>query len=473
MADDRVTETTQGTRWSSLSSRLAMLIAIVLIVSGLVTAVYSALAARNASEADAAAAMANAQRSTVLLIDQAYADTQRARTTAMDVRKAELKDVASPIVTALDQLRASAAAGEITEAQAQKAGLAVIKGVRFRKDDYFFAYNSTGTAIAHPNPKFQGKNLMSMQDPNGVFVVRDLLNIANEKGSGYLDYAWVKLNEENPSAKVGYVLKYAPWNWMIGTGVYVDDIDKEAATRLEATKQALGESFSKIDFTDNGLLFVLDKNGKVLVQPSDRDLSSLESTDWGKTLASSLVAHAPADSDQIVRTTQQAGFTGVQQPWSMDVSALPKLGWTLVSAVPQAEVDAPGNSQAVRQALLSLGVLGLGLLIGLLASRRIVRPVETMTKAATALEQDSFDPTMLDDAAARRDEVGTLARAFQRMGTEIVERERKLREQVTKLTVVIDRQKVAEEASAIAESDFFRDLEQKKNALREREDGSS
>ncbi len=466
-----MTGNSRGTRWSSLSSRLALLIAIVLILSGLVTAVYSALAARNASAADAADAMANAQRSTVLLINQAYADTERARTTAMDARKAELKDVASPIVTALDQLRAQVAAGVLTEAQAQKAGLEVIKGVRFRKDDYFFAYDSNGTAIAHPNPKFQDKNLLSMQDPNGVYVVRDLLKIANEKGSGYLDYAWVKLNEENPSAKVGYVLKYAPWNWMVGTGVYVDDIDKEAAARLEATKQALGESFSKIDFTDNGLLFVLDKNGQVVVQPSDRDLSSLNTTDWGKALASSLVAQAPADSGQIVRTTQEAAFTGAQQQWSMDVSSFPQLGWTLVSAVPQAEVDAPGNSQAVRQALLSLGVLGLGLLIGLLASRRIVRPVETMTKAATALEQDTFDPTMLDDAAARRDEVGTLARAFQRMGTEIVERERKLREQVTKLTVVIDRQKVAEESAAITDSDFFKDLTDKKNALREREDG--
>ena len=157
----------------------------------------------------------------------------------------------------------------------------------------------------------------------------------------------------------------------------------------------------------------------------------------------------------------------------MDVSRFPELGWTLVSAVPQAEIDAPGNGQALRQAVLSIGVLLLGLLIGLLASRRIVRPVETMTKAAVALEQDQFDPAMLDGAAARRDEVGTLARAFQRMGTEIVERERRLREQVLKLSVVIDRQKVEQEAGAITESDFFRDLESRRDQLRQRDDRPS
>ena len=460
-----IADTRRG-RFTSLSSRLAMLIALVLILSGLVTAAYSAWAARTASSTSAADSMANAHRSTELLIEQAYHDTQRARTTAMDARKAELKDVAAPIVTALDQLRASVAAGTLTEAHAQQQARALITGIRFRQNDYFFAYDENGTAIAHPNPAFQGKNLMTMRDPNGVFVVRDLLGIAREKGSGYLDYAWVKLNETTPSPKVGYVFRYAPWNWMIGTGVYVDDIDKEAATRLEATKQALGNSFSKIDFTDSGLLFVLDRNGAVVVQPTGRDVSALTTTGWGRSLATSLVQSAPTT------TTRDASFTGASQPWRMDVSSFPALGWTLVSAVPQSEVEAPGNTQAARQALLSVGVLLLGLLIGLLASRRIVRPVEAMTSAAVALESDSFDPAMLDEAADRRDEVGTLARAFQRMGTEIVQRERTLRDQVRKLTVVVDRQKVSEDASAIAESDFFKDLEQKKDSLRQRTDES-
>ena len=58
------------------------------------------------------------------------------------------------------------------------------------------------------------------------------------------------------------------------------------------------------------------------------------------------------------------------------------------------------------------------------------------------------------------------------MGTEIVERERQLRDQVRKLTVVVDRRKVSEDASAIAESDFFKDLAQKKDSLRQRSDES-
>ena len=92
---------------------------------------------------------------------------------------------------------------------------------------------------------------------------------------------------------------------------------------------------------------------------------------------------------------------------------------------------------------------------------------------AVALEEDHFEPESLDAAAARRDEVGGLARAFRRMAAEVVERERALRERVSRLQVVIDRRKVDEEITQITESDFFRRLEEQADELRKRGPGTS
>ena len=150
------------------------------------------------------------------------------------------------------------------------------------------------------------------------------------------------------------------------------------------------------------------------------------------------------------------------------MASVPDRDWTLVTAVPEAEINAPGNNLALRQALLSLLVLALGIGIGLLTSRRIVRPVEQLTAAARDLQDDRFDPTSLDVVAARSDEVGVLAQTFQRMGTELVERERKLREQVYKLKVIIDHDKVQEEASAITDTDYFKDLAERAKEMRTR-----
>ena len=152
--------------------------------------------------------------------------------------------------------------------------------------------------------------------------------------------------------------------------------------------------------------------------------------------------------------------------WSTTISTFTPLGWILVSAVPGAVLEAPGRTLAWQQAGLSLIVLIIGLVSGLLLSRRIIRPVEAVTRAARDLSEDHFDPASLDTAAQRSDEVGELARTFQRMGTEIVARERRLREQVAKLSVQIDRTKVEEAVSDIAESEYFLRIKERAEELR-------
>jgi HAMP domain-containing protein len=136
--------------------------------------------------------------------------------------------------------------------------------------------------------------------------------------------------------------------------------------------------------------------------------------------------------------------------------------------VPEARVHELGDRLARNQILLGLVVLVLGVGVGVLVSRRIVRPVQDLTDAAVALEADAFAPERLDAAAARRDEVGTLARAFRRMAAEVVARERALRAQVARLQVVIDRDKVDREITEITDTDFFQGLERRAAALRER-----
>ena len=113
-------------------------------------------------------------------------------------------------------------------------------------------------------------------------------------------------------------------------------------------------------------------------------------------------------------------------------------------------------------------LLLIGLTAGILISRRITGPVESVTKAARDLSEDKFNPSDLDAAASRTDEVGDLARAFQRMGVDLVERERKLREQVASLKVVIDRSKLAKDIGEITESEFFQDLAAKAAEMRKK-----
>lgn len=455
-------------RWSTLTYRLAMLIAGLLAISAILTTSFAVRSVQDALYSEVSRSMVNVHSSVQSTIELEYQSVEDFRQAALVTRRDGLRDVASPLVTSLDQLRSAADSRELTLDQAQANGLDLLKSVRFANDDYFFTYDRSMTAIAHPDAKFQGRNLIDLQDADGKYVLREIRDVALNEGSGYVDYQWVRLNETEPAPKIGYVFHYEPWDWIIGTGVYVDDIDQAATERLETVKTELSNTLSEVSFSDDSLFFILDPQGEVIVSPQGAtDVEQFSQTAQGREVNNTLAANAGAPGSGLVESTLTATLRdGQTESWVMQTSTIPELGWILVSAVPEAELAGPGRTIAVQQLIMSIAILILGLGAGLLLSRRIVRPVEDITKAAVDLSNETFDPTTLDRAAKRSDEVGELARTFQRMGTELVERERKLREQVAKLTVVIDQTKLAKSVDEITDTDYFQRIKAQAEELR-------
>ena len=458
-------------RWSKLSYRLAILIAVLLALSAVVTTTFAVRSVQDAMYDQTLQSMGNVHAAVNSLISAEYQSILDFRTTALEGRRQALIDVSTPVIASLDELRASVDRGELTTSEAQKAALAMLKSIRFGNNDYFFTYDENMTALAHPDPKFQGRNLIDLQDADGRYIVRDARDVALNQGSGFTEYRWVRLGENVPAEKIGYVFNYKPWNWIIGTGVYVDDIEAEVSVKQEAVESQLAEAFGLVTFTSNSTFFILDDAGDVVVTPAGSDLTSLTSTPSGEALITSLLASpAPSDASIVERSYEASLNGGGIEEGVMTVSSFDPLKWLLVSAAPRSELTAPGRQLALQQALLSILVLIIGLSGGLLLSRRIVRPVESITGAALALSDGTFDPASLNAAAARKDEVGELARTFRRMGEEIIERERKLREQVARLTVVVDHGKVAKAVEEITETEYFQRLKERADALRSRND---
>lgn len=458
----------------TLTYRVALLVTVLLIASALATTAYAFRSIQDAMYAQSAEAVDNAHTAALALMDLEYANVQARRQAALDDHKAEIQDVTNSVTDALDSLRESVESGAMTEAEAQAAGLDMIRSIRYGNDDYFFAYDRGMTAIAHPDPKFQGQYLGDMQDPDGKYVIREIRDLALNEGSGFLDYKWVRLGEDQPSDKLGYVVHYEPWDWIVGTGVYIDDIDAEADARLQSMEQALAASFDEIAFAGEGFFFVLNDAGEVTIAPDQQDITEFLKGEPGHTVAQQLEGVSPTEPGETAMAIIRApGNEGAAEQWNAVVSSFGPLGWRLVSVVPEDELTSPGRSLAFEQLLLSLGVLVIGLLAGLLLSRRLAKPVEDITRAAQDLANDDFDPAVLDRAAKRGDEIGTLAKVFQRMASEIIERERKLRAQVARLTVEIDKAKVESAVEEITESEYFTRLKSQAGDLRRRMKESS
>ena len=116
----------------------------------------------------------------------------------------------------------------LSREDAQKQAMEVIRGLRYEQNDYYWINDMTPTMVMHPtNPKLEGQNLSSLKDPDGKFLFNEMVEIAKNKGSGQVDYRWPKPGSEAPVPKISYVELFQPWGWILGSGIYVDDVQAE------------------------------------------------------------------------------------------------------------------------------------------------------------------------------------------------------------------------------------------------------
>ncbi len=150
---------------------------------------------------------------------------QAMRNQMMDDRRALLKEHVTAIVGAVDALADRAKNGELTTEEAQERAKSLIRTSWYAKDGYFFANNEDGISLVHAaKPSLEGKDLSGLKDKNGVEITKGLVAAA-KNGGGYTAYGWPRNADEAPSPKLAYSVWQKDFNWAIGTGIYIDDVD--------------------------------------------------------------------------------------------------------------------------------------------------------------------------------------------------------------------------------------------------------
>ncbi|MGH1573319.1 methyl-accepting chemotaxis protein [Methylobacterium sp. P31] len=148
-----------------------------------------------------------------------------AREAILQERRTAISGQVEAAISTVKGLANSAEKGLISQQEAQDRAKSVLRAVRYGKNDYFFVYNYDGVNLAHGlKPENEGKNLLEAKDASGLRFNAALIEAA-KAGGGYVEFLFPRAGQDQPSPKLGYALSYAPWQWVIGTGVYIDDID--------------------------------------------------------------------------------------------------------------------------------------------------------------------------------------------------------------------------------------------------------
>ena len=116
--------------------------------------------------------------------------------------------------------------GMLTEEQAKSAAMNVVKALRYDEKEYFWINDFAAKILMHPiKPELDGKDGSEIKDTNGKKLFLEFVDTAKNKGAGFVSYMWPKPGFDQPVPKLSYVKAFNPWGWVIGSGIYIDDID--------------------------------------------------------------------------------------------------------------------------------------------------------------------------------------------------------------------------------------------------------
>jgi methyl-accepting chemotaxis protein len=152
----------------------------------------------------------------------------RVENVLINEKEAKLNALVDIATTIADKYYQDAQSGSLSEDEAKVMALAAIDKLRYSGNEYYFSIDTQGTMIQHAFAKqLVNTKVLAMQDPNGVKLFEQMIQRTEQQDSARVDYMWNKPQQEQPSPKMSVVKRFRPWGWIIGTGIYVDDIQND------------------------------------------------------------------------------------------------------------------------------------------------------------------------------------------------------------------------------------------------------
>ena len=168
----------------------------------------------------------------------------------MEDKKEMIRELTSSAWSILEEQHTKEKEGLLTRPEAQKRAILTIQSLRYGKErkDYFWITDTTPVMIMHPyRNDLNGVNLSDYTDKHEKKLFREMAETAQKHGDGFVDYLWhCKDDQTKIVPKVSYVKSFTPWSWIIGTGIYLEDVEEEIG--------AMSSTIIKVSF---GITFLI------------------------------------------------------------------------------------------------------------------------------------------------------------------------------------------------------------------------
>lgn len=163
------------------------------------------------------------------LEEQSQKEIETIRLTLLEEKSENIKNVVELAYTIVEN---ASLQRELDEKKRKQLAIDAINVMRYDDNNYLWINDLQSMMIVHPiNPQLNGTYVGGITDPNGLNLFSEFAAVGKSDGEGYVNYLWPRPGSNQPVQKISYVKQFQPWGWVIGTGIYVDDVEKATAKR--------------------------------------------------------------------------------------------------------------------------------------------------------------------------------------------------------------------------------------------------
>ncbi len=338
------------------------------------------------------------------------------------VARAYLPELRGVIETAISSVEAVYARTDLDEAAKKKLALNLIEKIRYGKNGYIWVNNSKPTMVMHPmKPALNGKDLSGFADPNGKKLFVEMAKICKAEGKGSVDYMWAKPGHDKPVAKTSYVQIFKPWDWILGTGVYLEVAE-------DHFKEEAKKSVASLRYGEEGkdYFFILGNDLKTVMHPikpalNGQDMSNFKDPD-GKKLFAEMAQVSEREGQGFVdykwakpghdEPVRKLSYVQLFKPWGWIVGTgvyLDDIDRTIAAA--ELQINKTVASQRNMLLLTILSLLIITVFILMVFSKRISAPILKTSAMLRDISEGEGDLTGRISVETK-DEVGQLGQWF-------------------------------------------------------------
>ena len=281
-----------------------------------------------------------------------------------------------------------------SKAEIQQMIIDALRPIRFEQGiGYYFISRLDGMAILFPsNPDLEGENLLNVQDTHGQYIAKDLIKIIEQADDGFYEYHWTKPDVEGDDfKKISFIKRLGVFDWFIGTGLYVDDVDDQIKDNLLST-------ISRIRFGKEGYVFINRLNGDALVSNGKRfsgkqklwEVFNKNPEKMRGIFKKEYIAALNPDGDYIYYSHIKLTTPDVESPKTSFIYGIPEWQWLVGAgvylddiekniALIQAELNKEIKGKILSALLIALAIVTLFLFLFRNFNRRLENDINTFT----------------------------------------------------------------------------------------------